>query len=671
MRSVRPGTLYDRWAQRAQWFRAVEDLIHSIAAARSDGSERAGLTRRFDLACRHLDASQLKVLNERAEQWFTAATTALAASVPPPPVFRVGALLFDQELRVGLVLWLRSAPASERPGLLTLGRNVAHIAATIGAALETHGLERPTDDALLRRVDAVTVDIPPEVDVARLGGTCAGASMDLAVALHVWVELLGVARPAQLLVSGELGPQGTVLGVEEIVAKVQGALAEKLSVDRVLVPKGALKSLQATPHPGPLEGLDLLEAPDFSTAVDLLGFLPNSAELRTRCERADHQRELDPVGRRLTTALLQREITNAEANPAPNRHWADARVWRSRLAREGDAGFADHQLLLGDLLHHLGTPGHPGSATTPAAVAEAGAGALDACIDGLEWGQVDGVVRLLQASPAASILGLAAAPPDPQAAWMRAVWAPEVARLHAMIGHARLQLDRLDEADSALDEALRTGAPEEAARCHIHKARVAMRRVDIEGARALNRAASDLASAVRNIPAARAARLFDRSEANLEIVQYRFTAERTSDPQFRSHSDSRRTHGPVHDDDILPILLAEVRCAWLARDAAAWSETLVKLGHCEYALDALLLAALTTIDLRGPEDRVDGDQMISAANGHLREMEIRGKFIGRAVPVVTRDLLALHRSLRPYVEAAGDGPLWLPVRVVWRLPYLS
>lgn len=563
----------------------------------------------------------------------------LAHTAPPVPAFRVGAVLYDVEWGDGVVLWLRSSPATDAAPLASSDRSERAIEAALRGALVRRGLPHDPEH-VAARVRSVCLDLPSTAR-APVAALCRGPSMDLAVALQAWAELVGLARPCRVLAAGELEEDGAVRGVGALPYKLAGAVAEGSGFDVVLLPKGGLDAVRERP-PKALPPERLVEVASFEEAIERLGFLPNSVELRERAERADVRHLSSPAEVRTLVALLEREAATVEAAGRPDPRWGEARYWAARLGRTVMPG--DPVRTVEALADALERPG-AGAATAPGILARAAAEALDFCVDHLRWHDIERVGTLL----ASSGFGRFVAEGSPVARWMHHVYGAELARLDAMLGHALLQLERLDEARVALARAIVEAPPAELGRGHIHLARVELR------ARRLDAAADALDLATPGVAAARAASILDRTQVNLDLVRWRLEGERHAPDQphgggdtavWRSFADFRGWDAPLHDDDVFPVHFAACRRAWIARDRAAWDVALAPLRDTQLPLDPLIVATLDAVADFDPDAPVDLHALLAVAcRAGARE-----------------DLFEHHVAFR--------GRRYVPARDAWRMPYL-
>lgn len=657
--------------QAAQWLRAAEKVLarlHDQRGTPEDADARAAEL--LDLA-RHLDRAQLQALAAWAERVRFGTISrrervmgqlhAFLAAAPPPPPIRIGAMFRAPELADGVILWLRSGWEAHQPvGLVAPDRAVVNIAGCLRSAFHRVGLELAPPADLVARAARVAFEHPLHWESGVEGlARCAGESVDLAVAVHLWMELVGASRPLQVAVTGTVDASGRVGQVDDVSLKIQGAVEEHPDLDLVVAPPGTLALLGLSPSDPRVGGVPVREVYTFGELVEALGGIPGSAELGALAARADLRRERDPEQRRIVVALLDRQLREQVEAGTPDRGWAEAMVWRARLSEGGVDPTWQWPAVFSALQEQLGETGHPGVATTPGTLADAAAAWVEAEIDQVRWDDLP--VTLAKVGAAARVH----LPSAPGGEWLRAVWAPELSRLRATIGHALLSLDALDAADRELDEALALAGAGERGRCHLHRARVALRRAvrrDGWSSDQLEEVARRLRPAHEALPSARRASPLDRTAVNFDLVCYRLETERAAaaaaagGPPLRFARARVSPGTPVHDHDRTVLLFAELRAAWLAGDGAAFDERreAFRMSAC-LPVDVLLLVAFDLLSTCDPTSTAT----VTRAELHARTSG--AMLSGASLPPLAEPALRAHPALAPEVVAIRD---------LWRLPAL-
>ncbi len=686
---------YEIWRSRGQWLRAAFALVDAIGVAEFHaGYEDSGrLASRIEAdVLPQLDRAQLAALDRHvtertgAEEGDAVCCGTLNLrrirrqvkqsldTAPPSSVWQVGSLLVPNERshREALVFWLRQRGHTQEASaqVRTPDQSGADIAKAVRIALSRQvstSSSRFTDAQL----DRLISDALPHIPTSWLDKQVIdGRSMELSVALHVWLQLAGLHRPARILATGRIGENGTVESVGKLPWKLAGVLQEAPEIDALVIPASdgdlVRRQLKFIDDPeGTSPRLILVET--FTEALEALGARPTWTDLLALARSAEHW--FGPH-RRFTRELLDEFIVDQERESAPNPTWGDARLWRARLLR-GTPQIDELRELFSQIAHALSdttAERAPAAATRPDTLASVAATLVERSVDHLDWAQVDRVPDLLVNVPLADQLWPELSPaPAPQtrsaaSSWLRACHAPSISRLLSSIGHAQFSLDRLDCARRSLSGALGLASPDTRARILIHMARAAIRSATLPGHEAgrydaLAEASALLVRAKGALEPARQRSQYDRSATNLAIVQYRLNTERLSSQgaAICFEAFSAPPGVLVHSDDEIVAWLAELRRAWLASSSEDYEHRLERLRPIAryYAVIGLVCDALDLLAVSrfGPP-RPDFD-----------------------LDDALRDLLVKHGTLGAHATVgeclAGKGAPESRCEILWRLPYLS
>jgi len=650
----------EHWhADRGQWVRACLDTLSRMVDAASRGrSEQADLVGELRELTRELLPGQARVIRGHVERALLPGhlqrpvlqALATAEGRPPGHALRVGGLVVDVRAREGLVAWLASpllgravaqAPQVAERSLGALTRVLRDsLASLVGARSR---LEDTEVEQLVRSVQVLLPSMAvPLVD---------GPSLDLAVALHLWTRIAAIARTRRILVMGRLDASGAVLGVGALDDKVMAALDEAPELDALVVPLDNLDQVRGlvAQRRGTIQ---LTGVRTFDDAVNSLGMLSVWPELALMAEEAEASQD---AGRKRRVAAMLSHRLEALPPDAPDPTWAPAVLWQSRLLphAEGAALLGARFAQAIEALEPAGPP-LPADGTSPEDLAELASDRILDALMSLEWDRGWAVIEDLARLPGARVLwpelwpGTPPVSTSPELTWLRRRVAVGTSRLYGALGHHHLQLDQLEPARALLEGALPDAPAAERGRLLLHLVRVELRSHDLRAAMAdLSRVSHESI-----LPAARASRLVDRTEANAEIVSYRATTlalhlEGGRPPAF---SPCHLPEGlALHRHDLVVRDLAEVGRAWVCGDAGAWRHAFGNLE--DQRRDSPLLNMLVdALQVLGPL-AVPG---LSAGRGTV------DRLLASYGPVLT-----CHSALEDVGAVANDP------RRLWRLPHLD